>query len=70
MSEWASDRIEELSAENVALRRRVAELETACRCGARALRMHDLASPTAVELELASEDQPSAYRVVSRVERG
>lgn len=35
----------------VELDARIAELEAACCCGAAALRMHDVGSPTAVELE-------------------
>lgn len=45
-----------------ALSGRVAELERACRCGARALRSHDEESPTARELDSAAEGRPSAYR--------
>lgn len=46
---------DELLAENSALRARISELEAACRCGARALRMYREDSETAVVLEACGD---------------
>lgn len=45
----------------------MAELESACRCGARALRSYNEASASALELEAAAEGRPSAYRTAETV---
>jgi hypothetical protein len=47
----ATDALEAIGDQAVA---RIAVLESACRCGATALRMHDAKSPTAIELDRAA----------------